>query len=122
MCRSGVVTAGDIVATMVLLMGATTGEATTVPTIGLIIEAIMATRMVATACMATRMVATACMATRMVATACMATRMVATTAGINKGSGLVASMSGDTEKDACRNAWAWGRHRYVASTIDSIRM
>src|SRR5262245_47141535 len=101
MWRSGVIMVGDInVATMVLLMGATTGGAITAPTIGLIIGAIMATRMVATACMATRMVATACMATRMVATACMATRMVATTADINKGSGLVASMSGDTEKDA----------------------
>ena len=115
MWRSGVVTAGDIVATMVIPLMGGLGGATTVPIItGLIIEAIMATRMV--------VATTACMATRMVATACMAIRMVATTAGINKGSGLVASMSKDTEKDACRNAWEWGRQQYVASTLDSIRM
>src|SRR5262245_86935 len=113
MWRSGVIMVGDInVATMVLLMGATTGGAITAPTIGLIIGAIMATRMVATACMAIVMVTTASMATR----------MVATTADINKGSGLVASMSKDTEKDASRNAWEWGRQQDVASTLDSIRM
>jgi len=95
MWRSGVVTVmGGIVATMViLLMGATTGGATIVPTTGLIIEAIMATHMAAT-------------------TVCMATRMVATTTDIIEG----------TEKDACRNVWEWRRQQYVAFTPDSIRM